>query len=110
MEQGSGPADTPSTYQARYPLKPTSWAKVESTMIEINKNFNSLGEFLSLLFHNRDYAHRSAVSAFLHGNWNVTMATIIPLVYHHRASKPKTTSSDADDKLDSFEPNGVLPA
>ncbi|KZP25600.1 hypothetical protein FIBSPDRAFT_1041245 [Athelia psychrophila] len=118
MEQGSGrrpyagkysqyanvevPADTPSTYQARYPSKPTSWEKVESIVIEINKNFNSLGEFLSLLFHNRDYdlpdprqpAHTYSVSAFLHGNSNVTMATIIPLIYHHRAGKPTITSSE----------------
>ncbi|KAF7971926.1 hypothetical protein HWV62_19447 [Athelia sp. TMB] len=96
------PANTPSTYPARRLPKRSPWERVEEVTVMINKEFDSLGEFLELLFHNRDLSaadprkpsHRSSVSAFLHGTNAITMSTIISLIYNHRASAPTPTSPE----------------
>jgi hypothetical protein len=59
--------------------------------------FESLGEFLSVLFHprtrgekdRRTRRHRQAVGAFLQGRSTITMADIMPLIYDHPKSRPK---------------------
>lgn len=99
--------EVPSTYSYRYApsrIKRTPWAGVDSILELIGNEFESLGEFLSFLFHNRNYTltdprtarHRSVVSSFLHGECKINVGMIIELIYRHRASQPRTTSHERD--------------
>ncbi|KAJ7828287.1 hypothetical protein B0H13DRAFT_1656399, partial [Mycena leptocephala] len=64
--------------------------------------FDSLGHFLEVLFYNRisgvldprTTRHVRAATAFLGGETNVTMATIINLLYNHLQSRPSKDSPD----------------
>jgi hypothetical protein len=75
-----------------------------------NWGFRSLGNFLDTLFHprtrgekdHRSKTHRQLVSAFLKGTSTKSMADIIPLIYHHHASRPK--KRDVDQRSASFSP------
>ncbi|KAJ7687731.1 hypothetical protein B0H17DRAFT_1160422 [Mycena rosella] len=67
-------------------------------------DFRSLGHFLEVVFYNhisgvpdlRTTRHVRVVTAFLGGETNVTMATIIDLIYNHRQSRaPKDSPEDA---------------
>ncbi|KAJ7867127.1 hypothetical protein B0H13DRAFT_2236750 [Mycena leptocephala] len=76
------------------------------------EEFNSFGHFLEVIFYNRiagvpdprTTRHVRAVAAFLGGESNVTMATIINLIYNHRQSRP---SKDALDFSLDFAPPDV---
>ncbi|KAJ6595091.1 hypothetical protein DFH09DRAFT_1412993, partial [Mycena vulgaris] len=71
------------------------WQKVDHVLTTYG--FDSLGEFLSVLFHprkrgekdRRTKSHRQTVAAFLKGQSKITMAHIIPLIYNHHRSRPK---------------------
>jgi hypothetical protein len=64
--------------------------------------FDTLGEFLSVLFHPRKRgekdprtsSHRHTVAAFLKGQSKITMAGIIPLIFNHHHSRPKKRDTD----------------
>ncbi|KAJ7816153.1 hypothetical protein B0H14DRAFT_2215451, partial [Mycena olivaceomarginata] len=72
--------------------------------------FDSLGEFLSVLFDPRirgekdcrSKRHRQAVSAFLQGRSKITLAHIMPLILNHHKSRPK--KNDADQSSPAFSP------
>ncbi|KAJ6549566.1 hypothetical protein DFH09DRAFT_926054, partial [Mycena vulgaris] len=76
--------------------------------------FRSLGDFLAALFHprtggqkdERSKTRRQVVRAFLKGRSTKSMADIIPLIFHHHASRPK--KSDADERSASFSPHEPL--
>ena len=88
--------------------KRSRWKKIDNVLK--NWGFRNLGDFLAALFHPRtrgekDYrskTHRQVVSAFLKGTSTKSMADIIPLIFHHHASRPKR--SDADQRSASFSP------
>lgn len=95
--------EVPSTYMYKYaPSIGTPWKRVDTVLKLIETEFDSLGEFLSYLFHNRDYGipdprtpkHCSVVASFLHGQSNVNMGVIIDLIYQHRAGQPSTSSHE----------------
>jgi hypothetical protein len=77
--------------------------------------FDSLGEFLSVLFHPRKRGEkdlrtrscRHTVDAFLKGQSNITMADIIPLIFIYHHSHPKRR--DADQYSAAFFPSKPLP-
>ncbi|KAJ6471022.1 hypothetical protein C8R45DRAFT_1165764 [Mycena sanguinolenta] len=68
---------------------------MDSILGIISKDFRSLGAFLQVLFYNRISGvpdprtprHVRVTAAFLGGESNVTMATIINLIYNHRQSR-----------------------
>ncbi|KAJ6542668.1 hypothetical protein B0H19DRAFT_1310467, partial [Mycena capillaripes] len=72
--------------------------------------FDSLGEFLSVLFHPRTRGekafrskrHRQAVGAFLQGQSKITMAHIMPLIYNHHKIRPK--KKDVNQSSAAFSP------
>ncbi|KAJ7784967.1 hypothetical protein DFH07DRAFT_726168 [Mycena maculata] len=96
----------PPTFLLRSPgfnrKKRTTWKKVDELLLKIGKEFDSLGHFLEVLFYNRISGvpdprtprHVRAVTAFLGGETNVTMSTIINLIYNHRQSRPSRDSPD----------------
>jgi hypothetical protein len=66
--------EVPSTYMYKYaPSIGTPWKRVDTVLKLIETEFDSLGGFLSYLFHNRDYGipdprtpkHCSVVASFL---------------------------------------------
>ncbi|KAJ7737519.1 hypothetical protein B0H16DRAFT_1325909 [Mycena metata] len=98
------PTNTPSTQPRLRKPRRTEWQKVDSLLETITKDFRSLGHFLEVLFYNRisgvpdprTVRHVRVVAAFLGGESNVTMATIINLLYNHRQSRaPKDSPEDA---------------
>ncbi|KAJ6530368.1 hypothetical protein DFH09DRAFT_1044864 [Mycena vulgaris] len=91
-------APSPSSASTQISLrapKRTCWQKVDHVLTTYG--FDSLGEFLSVLFHprkrgekdRRTKSHRQTVAAFLKGQSKITMAHIIPLIYNHHRSRPK---------------------
>ncbi|KAF8159999.1 hypothetical protein B0H34DRAFT_797183 [Crassisporium funariophilum] len=76
--------------------------------------FDSVGEFLQVLFHNptratgqsdpRGSFHAKAVSRFLQGRNNVKMSDIIPLVYGHKHSAPSPGSPSYSERRAPFSP------
>ncbi|KZP26721.1 hypothetical protein FIBSPDRAFT_909075 [Athelia psychrophila] len=78
------------------------------------KLFDSLGEFLSVLFYchpkksekadPRTARHISVVSAFLQGTSVIHMGHIIDLIYSHRQSQPKRSSRHANEVYLAFSP------
>ncbi|KAJ7847404.1 hypothetical protein B0H13DRAFT_2362517 [Mycena leptocephala] len=76
-------------------LRRSLWRKMDDVLSTYG--FESLGEFLSVLFHprtrgekdRRTRRHRQAVGAFLQGRSTITMADIMPLIYDHPKSRPK---------------------
>ncbi|KAJ6520861.1 hypothetical protein DFH09DRAFT_1098106 [Mycena vulgaris] len=79
--------------------KRSQWRKMNDVLRTYG--FDSLGDFLSALFHPRirgekDYRtrrHRQALGAFLRGRCTTTMADIIPFIFNHSSSRPKQTSA-----------------
>ncbi|KAJ7479249.1 hypothetical protein FB451DRAFT_1451164 [Mycena latifolia] len=71
-----------------------------------NMPFESLGEFLELLFHNRPHGernprgptHSSMVGRFLHGADNKRMSHILPLIYRHRSRYPSINSAHPEEQ------------
>ncbi|KAJ7863426.1 hypothetical protein B0H14DRAFT_2574825, partial [Mycena olivaceomarginata] len=92
--------------------KRTCWQKMDHVLTTYG--FDSLGEFLSVLFHPRKRgekdlrtrSHRHTVAAFLKGQSNITMADIIPLIFNHPHSHPK--KRDADQHSAAFSPSKPL--
>ncbi|KAJ7688947.1 hypothetical protein B0H17DRAFT_937725, partial [Mycena rosella] len=76
--------------------------------------FDSLGEFLSVLFHprirgekdSRTKRHRQAVSTFLRGRCTITIADIIPLIFNHNSSR--AGRKHPDQRAASFSPHVPL--
>ncbi|KAJ7692758.1 hypothetical protein B0H17DRAFT_933727, partial [Mycena rosella] len=62
--------------------------------------FDSIGDFLSILFHRlphsepdpRSFTHATAVARFLRGLMDIKMPDILPLMYHHHCSFPAKNS------------------
>ncbi|KAJ7130913.1 hypothetical protein C8R46DRAFT_1235915 [Mycena filopes] len=96
------PANTPSTQPRLRYRKRDTWEKIDSVLLTIGKEFDSLGHFLEVMFYNRISGvfdprtprHVRAVTAFLGGESNVTMATLINLLYNHPQSRPSRDSPD----------------
>ncbi|KAJ7635592.1 hypothetical protein DFH06DRAFT_1336612 [Mycena polygramma] len=78
--------------------------------------FESLGDFLAILFHNRVHGqpdprgltHSKAVARFLQGTGNVRMSDVFPLIYKHQNSFPSISSSRAHEKEAMFSTEGPL--
>ncbi|KAJ7697655.1 hypothetical protein B0H17DRAFT_1130259 [Mycena rosella] len=93
------PAST-STQISLRASKRSVWKKMDDVLSTYG--FESLGEFLSVLFHPRKRgekdlrtkSHRQTVAAFLKGQTKIAMADIIPLLFNHHKSRPKKTDSD----------------
>lgn len=93
----------PSTQPRLCAPKRTKWQKVDSIVQTIARDFRSLGAFLEVLFHIKDYpghdprttSHEHMVTAFLEGTSNVGMARIIDLIYHHPQSRPSMDHPDS---------------
>ncbi|KAJ7336921.1 hypothetical protein DFH08DRAFT_915944 [Mycena albidolilacea] len=66
-----------------------------------NYAFDSIGDFLSILFYNRPHGesdprgptHAVAVAHFLRGRTDIKVSKILPLIHHHRCSYPAKDSS-----------------
>lgn len=88
--------------------KRSKWRKMDDVFRTYG--FDSLGEFLSVLFYPRfrgekdcrTRRHRQAVSTFLRGRCTTTMADIIPLIYNHNSSRPK--QKHPDQRAAAFSP------
>jgi hypothetical protein len=71
-----------------------------------NYPFDSIGDFLSILFYNRPHGesdprgptHAVAVAHFLRGRTDIKMSEIMPLIYHHRCSHPAKDSSHLPER------------
>ncbi|KAJ6615998.1 hypothetical protein B0H10DRAFT_1949475 [Mycena sp. CBHHK59/15] len=69
----------------------------------ITKEFRSLGAFLEVLFHVRDFSvndprapsHEHMVTSFLNSNSNIGMADIIDLIYDHPQSRPTNDNPES---------------
>lgn len=107
----SSTAPSPSSASTLVPLraeKRSVWRKMNDVLRTYG--FDSLGEFLSVLFHprvrgekdSRSKRHRQAVGAFLQGRSKITMAHIMPLIYNHHKSRPKR--SDTEQSSLAFSP------
>ncbi|KAJ7874601.1 hypothetical protein B0H13DRAFT_2348517 [Mycena leptocephala] len=78
----------------------------------ITKEFRSLGHFLEVLFHCRDFSvndprsasHKRMVTLFLGGESNIGMGQIIDLIYHHPQSRPVNANPESGLY---FSPPGV---
>ncbi|KAJ6627746.1 hypothetical protein B0H10DRAFT_2285786 [Mycena sp. CBHHK59/15] len=100
----STPAATnvPSTQPRLRAKRRNLWEKADEILLTIGKEFNSFAHFLEVMFYNqisgvpdlRTTCHVRAVAAFLGGETNVTMATIINLLYNHPQSRPSRDSPD----------------
>ncbi|KAJ7865740.1 hypothetical protein B0H14DRAFT_3597939, partial [Mycena olivaceomarginata] len=88
------------------------WHKMDDVLTTYG--FESLREFLSVLFHprkrgekdHRTKSHRQTVSAFLKGQSKITMAHIIPLIFNHSRSRPR--KRDTDQHSAAFSPSRPL--
>ncbi|KAJ6587401.1 hypothetical protein B0H10DRAFT_1961406 [Mycena sp. CBHHK59/15] len=82
--------------------KRSEWEKADQLLAQINKDFASLGRFLEVLFYNRisgvldprTNRHVQSVAAFLNGTNNVTMGTLINLLYNHPQSRAPSNALD----------------
>ncbi|KAF7334057.1 hypothetical protein MVEN_02311300 [Mycena venus] len=108
-------APSPSSASTQTSLrapKRTCWQKVDHVLTTYG--FESLGEFLSVLFHPRKRgerdlrtkSHRQTVAAFLKGQSKITMAHIISLIFNHHHSRPK--KKDTDQCSAAFSPSKPL--
>ncbi|KAJ6563964.1 hypothetical protein B0H19DRAFT_1285077 [Mycena capillaripes] len=104
---------SPSSASTLVPLraeKRSVWRKMNDVLRTYG--FDSLGEFLSVLFHPRirgekdcrSKRHRQAVSAFLQGRSKITMAHIMPLIFNHRKSRPKKKDADQSPAFSPYTP------
>ncbi|KZP05348.1 hypothetical protein FIBSPDRAFT_967349 [Athelia psychrophila] len=93
--------------------KRTVYEKLDAVLAAM-KVFDSLGEFLSVLFYShpnksnkvdpRTARHVSVVSAFLQGTSGIHMGHIIDLIYKHRQSQPKQSSQHPNEIYLAFSP------
>ncbi|KAJ7138817.1 hypothetical protein C8R46DRAFT_1320848 [Mycena filopes] len=76
--------------------------------------FDTIGDFLAILFYNkprdepdpRGTTHAHAVAQFLRGRSNIKMSTILPLMYHHKASFPNKKSPNKHERQQVFATSG----
>ncbi|KAJ7678723.1 hypothetical protein B0H17DRAFT_1206647 [Mycena rosella] len=95
-------ANVPSTQPRLRAKRRNVWDKADEILLTIGKEFNSFAHFLEVIFYNRisgvpdprTTRNVRAVAAFLGGETNVTMATIINLLYNHPQSRPERDSPD----------------
>ncbi|KAJ7044739.1 hypothetical protein C8F04DRAFT_941959 [Mycena alexandri] len=95
-------ANAPSTQPRLKSKRRNVWEKADGILLTIGKEFDSFAHFLEVMFYNRipgvpdprTTRHVRAVTAFLGGETNVTMATIINLLYNHPQSRPSRDSPD----------------
>jgi hypothetical protein len=106
------PHDT-SRLQSKLRKKQKSqWEKVDYILGHISDEFQSLGDFLKVLFQpkyrgrpdERTMKHRMIVSAFLSGRSTVRIGEIINLIYNHGQSQPSASSKDFDVCNTPFSP------
>ncbi|THU93689.1 hypothetical protein K435DRAFT_861314, partial [Dendrothele bispora CBS 962.96] len=80
--------------------------------------FDSLGEFLALLFYNhrqrdgpdpRGASHTQAVSQFLHGQTQLKISEFIQLIYEHPSANPKYNSEKKAEQELALHPSASLP-
>ncbi|THU87731.1 hypothetical protein K435DRAFT_866982 [Dendrothele bispora CBS 962.96] len=80
--------------------------------------FDSLGEFLALLFYNhkqrdgsdpRGASHTQAVSQFLHGQTQLKISEFIQLIYEHPSANPKYDSEKKAERELALHPSASLP-
>ena len=79
-------------------------------------DFDSIGEFLEILFYNpvgkddpRSVAHGLAIARFLQGKTKIKMSDIISLIYSHKHSAPSPKSTRYHERHAPFSPS-VFPA
>ncbi|KAJ7738991.1 hypothetical protein B0H16DRAFT_1424719 [Mycena metata] len=95
-------ASIPSTQPRLKAKKRNVWEKADGILGTIIKDFDSFAHFLEVMFYNRipgvtdprTTRHVRVVTAFLGGKTNVTMATIINLLYNHPQSRASRDSPD----------------
>ncbi|KAJ7779605.1 hypothetical protein B0H16DRAFT_1300063 [Mycena metata] len=95
-------ANVPSTQPRLKAKRRNVWEKADAILLTIGKDFDSFAHFLEVMFYNRiagvpdprTTRHVRAVTAFLGGETNVTMATVINLLYNHPQSRPSRDSPD----------------
>ncbi|KAJ6491853.1 hypothetical protein DFH09DRAFT_1104878 [Mycena vulgaris] len=95
------PADAPSIQTRLRKKKRADWEKVDGILATITKDFRSLGAVLEARFYNRisgvadprTQRHVRVSAAFLGGESNVTIGTIINLIYNHRQSRAPKASA-----------------
>ncbi|KAJ7602744.1 hypothetical protein DFH06DRAFT_1351097 [Mycena polygramma] len=108
------PTATGSTQPRLRAPKRTQWQKADAILNLITKEFRSLGLFLEILFHVRDFSvhdprtdsHKHMVTTFLGGESNVGMGDIIDLIYRHPQSRPY--NADPESRM-YFSPPGGTP-
>ncbi|KAJ7162019.1 hypothetical protein C8R46DRAFT_1282301 [Mycena filopes] len=79
-----------------------------------NWAFDSVGNFLATLFYNkpreepdpRGTTHAHTIAHFLRGRDKIKMSTILPLIYHHKASYPTKKSANRHEKQQMFATSG----
>ncbi|THU90081.1 hypothetical protein K435DRAFT_864632 [Dendrothele bispora CBS 962.96] len=80
--------------------------------------FDSLGEFLALLFYNhkqrdgpdpRGASHTQAVSQFLHGQTQLKISEFIQLIYEHPSANPKYDWKKKAERELALHPSASLP-
>ncbi|KAJ7875993.1 hypothetical protein B0H13DRAFT_1893881 [Mycena leptocephala] len=97
------PAAPPSTQPRLCAPKKTKWEKADMVISLITKEFHSLGHFLEVLFHCRDFSvndlhsasHKHMVTLFLGRESNIGMGQIIDLIYHHPQSRPVNANPES---------------
>jgi len=79
-----------------------------------NLGFDSIGEFLQILFYNptraagkdpRGVAHGLAIARFLQGKTTIKMSDIIILIYSHKHSAPSSRSTQYHERHAPFSPS-----
>ncbi|KAF8964983.1 hypothetical protein BDZ97DRAFT_1644116, partial [Flammula alnicola] len=80
-----------------------------------DSGFDSIGEFLQILFYNptrvardedpRGTAHGLAVARFLQGRTKIKMSEIIDLIYSHKHSAPSSRSTQYHERHAPFSPS-----
>ena len=80
-----------------------------------DSGFNSIGEFLRILFYNPIHisgkddphgtAHGLAITWFLQGKTNIKMSEIIELMYSHKHSAPSSRSTHYHERHTPFSPS-----
>ncbi|KAJ7108584.1 hypothetical protein C8R44DRAFT_937639, partial [Mycena epipterygia] len=99
----SASTPVPSTQPRLRRPEQTQWQKADGIVKTITKEFRSLGAFLEVLFHVRDFSfndprtasHEQMVTAFLEGLCNPGMGHIIDLIYRHPQSRPTKANPES---------------
>ncbi|KAJ7206105.1 hypothetical protein GGX14DRAFT_644132 [Mycena pura] len=107
--------------QPRMRAKPQTAAQKEAAKFNRMEQFlsdfpfDSLGDFLAILFHNRPHGkpdcrgttHATMVGRFLHGLDQIRIADILPLLYHHGSGYPSINGAHAEEQELMFSTRGA---